>query len=96
MTVLGWVFVYVFLSALDIITTVIGLSQGHQELNPIFAAIFVGAGTLGVVLVKWALVNVLVVLVASVWDRQGARTLAYIGTAVLAFTVLNNIVVIVG
>ena len=77
---------------LDVTTTHIGLSQGHQELNGVAAWIIVHNGELAVYGLKLGLVGLLVAFLLLYGRRSSAVWNAYLIAAwITTFAVINNV-----
>lgn len=91
MNVTGFIVLYIVLSFLDLMTTVIGLNQGLPEGNPIAAWFFSEFGFAGLGLYKTINVAAMCFLASSYWHLTWARYLAYGAVFVLWLAVVHNI-----
>lgn len=94
MTASGFILAYVCLSVIDLVTTLIGLGQGHVEVNPFAAWFYRMWGEGGVIVYKTVTVTAISNLVAPYWHKEGVRWLAYIGLVLLLLVCISNIVVV--
>ena len=91
---------FVFLNVLDAITTYLALTQGHNELNPMYSYVFSHFGLLfglitiklfGLMVLYWLILSIPSEIKIKVLNNINGRTLGLmLICAMFAFVVINN------